>query len=315
MPAAVVLLGAQRFDPTLGEAVAELGVRGRIAVVTAGWQEREDEDQDLQEHLQGRTVNLRLHALGEQLFREDPELRKAHRERQLALRVRRDFYRIRLEHALEADRVVRHRAPPPDIAEEQARASAEAVRALDADFLRSCARLRAEFEARWTPADRPAVVRHRQALAELVDGCDAVAIAGGNVATLLNRVSLFGLTPLLRHKPVFAWSGGAMVATERVVLFHDQPPQGPGAPELLDEGLGLVPGLVLFPQPEERLDLTRRDRVQNLAQRFAPARCLALPARSRVTWRDGALGSAHGVLELLGDGGHRPLRPGAEAAP
>ena len=36
---AVVLLGAQRFDPSLGAAVSELGVTGRIATITAGWQE------------------------------------------------------------------------------------------------------------------------------------------------------------------------------------------------------------------------------------------------------------------------------------
>jgi hypothetical protein len=37
-PRAVVLLGAQRFDPSLGAAVAELGLKGRIATITAGWQ-------------------------------------------------------------------------------------------------------------------------------------------------------------------------------------------------------------------------------------------------------------------------------------
>jgi len=314
MPAAVVLLGAQRFEPTLGEAVAELGVKGRIAVITAGWQEREDEDEDLAAHLDGRTVNLRLHARGEQVFREDAELRRAHRERQVALRSRRDFYRIRLEHALEADRVIRHRAPPPDVAIEQALASAEAVRLIDASLVASCARLRGEFEGRWALADRPAVARQRKELSELVAGCDAVAIAGGHVATLLNRFALFGMAALLRGKPVFAWSGGAMLACRQVVLFHDFPPQGPGAPELLDEGLGLVPGLVVFPQPEERLDLTRRDRVQNLVQRFAPARCLALPARSRLTWIEGRFEAVHGVVELRDDGEHGPFRPGTEAA-
>ena len=77
---AVVLLGAQRFDPSLGAAVSELGVTGRIATITAGWQERESEDEELAAHLGDRTVNLRLHARGDELFREDPELRDAHRE-------------------------------------------------------------------------------------------------------------------------------------------------------------------------------------------------------------------------------------------
>ncbi|HWE24492.1 MAG TPA: hypothetical protein VG496_11210, partial [Myxococcales bacterium] len=83
-PSAVVLLGAQRFEPTLGAAVAELGVTGRIATITAGWQERELEDEELSEHLGRRTVNLRLHGRGEELFAADPELQAAHRERQEA---------------------------------------------------------------------------------------------------------------------------------------------------------------------------------------------------------------------------------------
>src|SRR5258708_6486490 len=103
-PSAIVLLGAQRFDPSLGAAVAALGVKGRIATITAGWQEREDDDDDLVQHLDGRVVNLRLHARAEEVFGEDPELRDAHRGRQDSLRPRQDFYRIRLEHALDADR-------------------------------------------------------------------------------------------------------------------------------------------------------------------------------------------------------------------
>ena len=65
-PRAVVLLGAQRFDPTLGEAVKDLGIKGRIATITAGWQEREEEDDDLEEHLAPlgiTTENLRLRAM------------------------------------------------------------------------------------------------------------------------------------------------------------------------------------------------------------------------------------------------------------
>src|SRR5207253_2752726 len=81
-------------------------VHRRIATITAGWQEREAEDEELDAHLGGNTVNLRLHARGDELFREDPELRAAHRERQDGLRHRQDFYRIRLEHALAAELVI-----------------------------------------------------------------------------------------------------------------------------------------------------------------------------------------------------------------
>src|SRR4029450_141441 len=44
MPKAVVLLGPQRFEPTLASVVHALGIEEDLATVTAGWQEREDED-------------------------------------------------------------------------------------------------------------------------------------------------------------------------------------------------------------------------------------------------------------------------------
>jgi len=309
-PSAVVLLGAQRFEPTLGAAVAELGVNGRIAIITAGWQERENEDDELTAHLGRRTVNLRLHARGEELFAADPELRAAHRERQDALRHRQDFYRIRLEHELEADRVIRQRVAPAEIVAEQAEASIGSIRELDRWHLSHCRMQHEAFGKRWRLRERPSVARHREQIADLVAGCEAIAIAGGHVASLINRLTLFGIGPLAGGRAVFAWSGGAMVVSDRVVLFHDDP-DGAGASEVLDAGLGLCPGVVVFPEPEKRLCLDRTDRVAGLARRFAPALCLALPARSRITWRGGRFSSAHGVQQLRADGEHVPFDPQA----
>lgn len=311
---AVVLLGAQRFDPSLGAAVSELNITGRVAVITAGWQEREPEDEELVAHLDGRAVNLRLHQRGEEVFREDPELRDAHRDRQGSLRHRQDFYRIRLEHELEADRVIRQRAAPPEILDEQMDASLAAIRELDAWHLDLCARIRTDFETRWDLFQRPSIARHRRELADLLSGCDAVAVAGGHVATLVNRLTLFGLADLIRHHTLFAWSAGAMALSERVVLFHDDPPQGPGASEVLDAGLGLVRDVVVFPEPERRLHLDQKDRVQRLVRRFEPALCLALPSRSRVTWRDGVFSSAQGVIQLRATGKSAPFVPRRRAS-
>src|ERR1051325_8744781 len=116
-PSAVVLLGAQRFEPSLAAAMARQYITGKVALITAGWQERESEDEELKEHLAPReTLNLRPYARAEELFRDDPELRDAHRERQEALRHRQDFYRIRVEQALEAERIIRKRPGPPGTA-------------------------------------------------------------------------------------------------------------------------------------------------------------------------------------------------------
>ncbi len=301
-PRAVVLLGSQRFDPSLGAAVSDLRVEGRFALITAGWQEREDEDEELAEHLGGNTVNLKLHARAEQIFRADPELHAAHRERQTLLRHRQDFYRIRLEHELEAERVIRGRQAPAAILEQETQASIESIRALDGWHLAQCALVHEEFESKWRLGERPSVARHRREIAALLEDCAAVAITGGHVATLANRLAMFDIGELVGGKVVFAWTGGAIAISERIVLFHEQPPQGPGASEILESGLGLVPGVVVMPQAEERLLLDAKDRVQMTARRFEPDLCLALPARSRVTWKKGKLTQAVGAIQLCADG-------------
>ena len=313
-PRAVVLLGPQRFDPSLGESVSKLGVTGRIAVITAGWQERESEDEDLQEHLGNRTINLRLHERAEDVFKSDPDLKNAHRERQEVLRHRQDFYRIRLEHNLDAERVIRQRSAPADILADEAAASIESIRSLDTWHLAQCARVRKDFEARCDRPASPALARHRAEVAAEIKECDGVAIAGGHVASLLNRLAMFEIGSLVSGRVVFAWAAGAMAISPRVVLFHDDPPQGPGASEVLDEGLGLAPRVVVFPEPTERLKLDHHDRIELLARRFAPAHCLGFPARSRVIIKAGKYSSPEGVLCLRKDGTHGLFDPKKDAA-
>lgn len=296
--ATAVLLGAQRFEPTLAAAVLEAGVQGRIAIVTAGWQEREDEDEELARDLSGRTVNLNLYKRGDQLFREDREFAAAHKERQNLLRALQDVYRLRLEHALEAERTVRESKPPEGIREEVEEACIDAIRDLDAWHLYQCARVRAEFNEKWKPHLRPSIARHRGELIEELKDCGAVAIAGGHVAVLVNRLLLFGLETLIGARTLFAWSAGAMAVSPRVVLFHDDPPQGRGASEVLDAGLGLVPNVVVFPEPERRLKLDDLPHVRLLARRFAPSKCIAFPARSSVVIENGKVVRSSGVVHL-----------------
>ncbi|MDH3254578.1 MAG: hypothetical protein OEM62_06265, partial [Acidobacteriota bacterium] len=62
----IVLLGPQRLRPKLADVVRQMNVSGQIAAVTAGWEEREQEDDELAEHLGGRTVNLELYRRGEE---------------------------------------------------------------------------------------------------------------------------------------------------------------------------------------------------------------------------------------------------------
>lgn len=294
----VVILGPQRFDPTLGDAVRALEVEGRFATVTAGWQEREAEDSELHDHLGGNAFNLHLHQRAEEVFRDDPELAAAYRTRQVRLRHLQDFYRIRLEHAREAAIVINARSADPALIADEQEASVEGIRALDKRHLEVCRRVDEEFEERWHPHERPSVAHHRAEIGRVLRECTAIAIAGGHVAVLLNRLRMFGVAELLSGQSVFAWSAGAMAVSERVVLFHDDPPFGTGFEEVLDFGLGLCPGVVPLPHPAQRLRLTDPARVSMFALRFAPAWCLAMPNGSRVTLEDGRWTDAHGIQRL-----------------
>jgi hypothetical protein len=298
----IVLLGPQRFDPSLGEAAAAVGIAGRIATITAGWQERESEDADLHEHLAKDTINLKLYERAEKVWKADPELRDAHRARQERMRLKQDFYRIRLEHELEAAHVIDQRKAPPEVLDEERTASIQAIRELDAYHLTMCAKEKEAWNEKWQPLERGEVKREREEIARMLEGTAAVAIAGGHVATLLNRLELFGMEELLRGRPILAWSAGAMAIGERVVLFHDSPPQGPGAAEILDRGMGLCPDVVPLPHPEQRLRLDDRGRVARFARRFAPALPLAMTACAHITWNGLAFVRPFKITRLMEDG-------------
>jgi len=299
---AIVLLGPQRFARTLGAAVQAIGVTGKIAVVTAGWQERESEDDELAAHLAGRTVNLRLYERGEELFAADPELFAAHRARQDELRQLQELYRLRLALAKEAARQLMAREGPPELLEPERRDAIAAIRDLDEHHLERVREARRQFETRCLPFERPAVRQHLAALERELAGCEAVAIAGGHVAVLLNRLRLFGGERWLRGRPLLAWSAGAMAICERVVLFHDSPPQGAGDAEVLDEGLGLCLGLVPLPHARRRLRLNDPFRVGLFCRRFAPAAVVAFDDGAWLLWSGHALRATPGARQFTPEG-------------
>jgi len=285
----VTFLGPQRLQPTLAASLESLHITGRIATVTAGWQEREPDDRELHEHLSGRSVNLRLWERAETTFLQDPELAAAHRHRQERLRGMQDAYDLRLRHAIAAVLELRRRrgdrvdgTAAGDVNTEETAAAIEAVRDLDARHLDRVRAVHAEFDAAWRPQTRDAVRRQIDAITALLGDAEAVAIAGGHVAVLLNRLLLFDLATLIGDRSVVAWSAGAMVVCERVILFHDHPPQGPGNAEVMEAGLGLVRDVVPLPHARRRLDLEDRERVGLFAIRFAPAACIPMNEGARV---------------------------------
>lgn len=298
----LVLLGPQRFTPTVLATLDSLGVNGRVAVVTAGWQERESEVDELRQHVGRELTNLRLYERAEEVFEQDPELASAWRERQERLRELQELYRLRLDRALDAARELLVRRVGNPMLLEHRRAAIRALRTLDRQHLVHLRRLHAEFEQRWAPTSRPAVARHRGQLRQLLESSTALAVAGGHVAVLLNRLRLFDILPWVNGRPLVAWSAGAMALGERVVLFHDSPPQGPGNAEVLEVGLGVFPRVVPLPHARKRLCLEDPVRLALFARRFAPAHCVLLEAGTRLDW-DGAGWRPGRGTRRLGRGG------------
>lgn len=302
----VVVLGPQPEEGegahSAGGMLAELGIRGKVALVHAGYQERESEDAAIIAALGVPTVNLRLHQRATEVFAKDPEFSAAYQARQQRLRHMQSFYRVRLEKTEDAARSISVRYVDAELLEQEEKVSVDQFRQLDLDHMERCAAVRAAFLAHWRPHERELIARHRAQLkAELAD-CQALVISGGHVASLLNRLALFDVLDLAAGMPVLAWSAGAMVLTDRIVLFHDFPPYGSDTAQMLDAGFGRAPGIIVLPDPRRRVNLEARSGIQRFARRMAPATCVAMDVGAFVVFEAGRIVSAQAIrLTTTGD--------------
>ena len=267
----------------------------KVALVRAGYQERESEDAEMIATLGVPAVNLRLHARSIEVFRDDKELSAAYKARQQRLRHIQAFYRVRLEKIEDASKTISVRYVEPELLEMEEKVSVDQYRHIDADHIERCNAVRAVFDTSWRFVDRPVIARHRDELRAELETVDALVLAGGHVVSLLNRLAMFGIFDLAAGKHVIAWSAGAMVLTERIVLFHDYPPYGSDIAQVLDAGFGLAPGLVVLPDPQRRVNLKARAGIQRFARRMAPLTCVAMDHGARVVFEDGAIVHGNGI--------------------
>lgn len=306
-------LGPQYREPNLKHCLDAMGVHGPLLSITAGWQEREGEIDELREHVGADVQDLGLYLRTEHVYAEDPALAAAYRERQDVLQEMQDHYRLRLA-SLKG--VAQELADlPGDSAPLRLarRAALGDVRRLDRQHVAAAIREHASFTREWHPARRASLVPHVTDLRRQIESAAAVLVAGGHVAVLLNRMRLFGLATLLKGKPLVAWSAGAMALAERVVLFHDRTAQGVSNAEVLDVGLGLVHGVVALPHADTRLALDDASRVRLFARRFAPAQCVALDHGSLVRWHRGRIVETRAVRRLARTGAVADLTVGTQA--
>lgn len=282
-----ILLGPQRFTTTVGTTVRSLGVTGRIAMVNSGWEERESDDAELAGHLDGRGVNLQLHHRMMDVLSKDEHFAtaaRAFRDRTDELRA---FYGIRLQAAIDAVQAVSHRTSIHAVGPMAEESAMEAVREVDRWYAAELDELYRSARATAPPDESGTIGWHRGEIGAILDECEAVVIAGGNVRTLLRTLRVFDVE-LRPEQSVVAWSAGAMALTDEVVLFHDFTPQGVTAAELHDRGLGRLPGIVALPHAKRRLRLDDHERMSVLARRFAEHRLLLLDDGAVVRFPDGA---------------------------
>ena len=298
----VILLGPQTLEENVAGALGDPSGAGRVATITAGWQERESEDEALDLALGGGTVNLKLYERAESVAEEDPELATARRSIQDRLKLLRRAYNVRLARLMEAFAALEDFPGDATILDPERAAALDAIRLLDRRQAERIGEMRDAFDRRFSPHDRPSIRRHRREIAEVLRDAGVIVVAGGHVAVLLNRLNLFGLGAELAGRKLIAWSAGAMALSPLVVLFHDSPPQGPGNAEVLESGLDLFPVVVPLPYASRRLRADDLRRMSRFARRFAPQRCVFLDAGTRIEWKRGGWRAVGEAREIAPDG-------------
>lgn len=270
----VTILGPQR-RPTVDQVIAGIDADAPIATVTAGWLEREQDDRELDRVLGGRSVNLGLHRHWLDVLELDREYGTAELEHRAVLAELQEFYLVQLDHALRALYEVTQRGGLTRTTTAAVGDALAVVRLIDERHRDQVWSLHADFDAAWQPAERTAAAAHAATIGRVLDGAAGLVIAGGHVGVLIHVLRLFGVHPP-EAVPIVAWSAGAMALTERIVLFNDRAPHGPAHAEVYDDGLGLIPGVVLLPHARRRLRTDDRLRMSVLARRFEPAICVVL---------------------------------------
>lgn len=305
MLSSAILLGPQRRVKIVREAVETLVPEpsaGPIAAVTAGWEERETEDEELADHVGRPIQNLAIWARVERICTADPELFAGMRQRHDTLRKVQALYRLRLQGLMDPLCELNQRDDDPELLGPERAGALSMVQALDQEHSKRVASIHHDFEVKWRPLERAAVAREQREIESQLADASCLLIAGGHVAVLLHRMRLFDLFRLYGDRPVIAWSAGAMVLCRRIVLFHDSPPQGSNYPEVMEFGFDLVPGMVALPQATRRLNTDDQGSMKVFARRFAPASCALLDRGSRFDW-NGKKWSATADSRILGDEG------------
>ena len=304
-----LLLGPQRPVANLDSTVALSGIGdGAIGVISAAWQEAEGDIDDVQRLVQHPLSDLRIYERTEDLFAADKHLHEAYRLRQDRLKEQQRLYRMRLEHLMVAARQTLRTEGDLAVVATERRHAISQLRALDRHHLGQVKKVHSRFDSEFDASSHALLSEHAAAIEDELSHFETVLITGGNVIVLMNRLRLFGLDRHLRGKNIIAWSAGAMVLTDHIVLFHDHMPQGRRDPEIVGQGMGLLPGIVLLPDAKRRLRAKDLVGTKLFSRRFAPAACMTLDNGSLLLFEGKTLRDSESARRLTRDGRSKRVR-------
>jgi hypothetical protein len=295
----VTLLGPLDDGVDLVAELQAFAVDGPVALITAGWEEGERNDADIDRRLGGGSRNLGLYGRRLDVLGSDEEYAEAERLLRAQLDELRAVYLLRLRHALDGVDAIRRRfAGTPAGAELDA--ATAAVRALDGGHVSAIAEVYQRFYDAYPPHERPIITAHREEVASIVAGCAAIAIAGGHVGALNDCLHLCNIAALLDTQPLIAWSSGCMAVSERIVVVDDDDPAG-RPDEIYDIGIGVAHGLVALPGGA-RLHAHDPGRLALLAGRAAPSLCVVVDPGDRLELSSGRPADLGSVGVIAPDG-------------
>ncbi len=304
-----LLLGPQRPVVNLDSAVARSGIGdGPISVISAAWQEAEGDIDELRRLVPNPLSDLGIYARTEELFAADKRLHEAYRRRQDRLKEQQRLYSMRLRHLMVAARETLHTEGDPAVVAAERRHAISQLRALDRHHLGQVEKVHSRFDSEFSADSHRLLREYAAAIENELSNFETVLITGGNVIVLMNRLRLFGLDRHLRRKNIIAWSAGAMMLCEHIVLFHDRMPQGNRDPELVGHGMGLLPGIVLLPDAKGRLRAKDLVRTGLLSRRFAPASCTTLDNTALLLFENQTLCNSEAAKRITRDGTFKRVR-------
>jgi hypothetical protein len=295
----VTLLGPLGDSVDLAAELDALGVDGPVALITAGWEEGERNDADIDRRLGGGSRNLGLYGRRLDVLGSDDEYADAERLLRTQLDELREVHLLRLRHALDGVDAVRRRfAGSPEGTELEM--AIAAVRTLDDGHVTAIAEAYQRFYSAHPPHEQPIISAHRDEVASIVAGCAAIAIAGGHVGVLNDCLHLCNIAALIETQPVLAWSSGSMAVCDRIVVVDDDDPAG-RPDEIYDIGIGVAHGLVALPEAA-RLHAHDPERLALLARRSAPSVCAVFDPGDRLQLISGRPADLGAVGVIAPDG-------------